>query len=132
MELFVSDMDDSIAFYAGVLGFTVTRRDPGYASLRRGATVLGLGPIAGLPVDGDGPGLTQTRLAPDRGAGVEIVFELDNLDQVRALHDACQAGGLVVEALQKRPWGLWDFRIVDPDGYYLRVTHGDYAISDAT
>jgi hypothetical protein len=26
------------------------------------------------------------------------------------------------EDLQPRPWGLEDFRLVDPDGYYLRVT----------
>jgi lactoylglutathione lyase len=24
--------------------------------------------------------------------------------------------------LQDRPWGLTDFRIIDPAGYYLRVT----------
>jgi uncharacterized glyoxalase superfamily protein PhnB len=24
--------------------------------------------------------------------------------------------------LQRRPWGLTDFRVVDPDGYYWRVT----------
>jgi lactoylglutathione lyase len=28
-----------------------------------------------------------------------------------------------VELLCDRPWGLRDFRVVDPDGYYLRITH---------
>lgn len=28
----------------------------------------------------------------------------------------------VVEPLQKRPWGLTDFRIEDPFGFYLRFT----------
>jgi lactoylglutathione lyase len=32
------------------------------------------------------------------------------------------SGHPVFELPQQRPWGLWDFRIVDPDGYYLRVT----------
>ena len=26
------------------------------------------------------------------------------------------------EDLQDRPWGLTDFRILDPAGYYLRIT----------
>lgn len=32
-----------------------------------------------------------------------------------------------MEALSDRPWGLLDFRVADPDGYYVRVTHGDAA-----
>ena len=125
MELFVDDLDASVAFYGGVLGFRVDRRDEGYVSMRRGTVVLGLGPVAKLPEQGVGPGFTRRRLAADKGAGVEIVLELDDREQVVALHDHCQAEATVVEALQLRPWGLWDFRLVDPDGYYLRVTHGN-------
>jgi hypothetical protein len=33
----------------------------------------------------------------------------------------------LAEPLTDRPWGLRDFRVVDPDGYYLRVTHGNAA-----
>ena len=61
---------------------------------------------------------------------MEIVLELDGVEQVVALHDTCQARGVVAEALRIRPWGLQDFRIVDPDGYYLRITHGDAAHSE--
>ena len=28
----------------------------------------------------------------------------------------------IVNPLVKRPWGLWDFRIEDPFGFYLRIT----------
>jgi hypothetical protein len=28
----------------------------------------------------------------------------------------------MIEGLTSRPWGLRDFRLVDPDGYYWRVT----------
>jgi catechol 2,3-dioxygenase-like lactoylglutathione lyase family enzyme len=124
LELFVDDLDASVAFYGGSLGFRVDRRDEDYVSVRRGTVVLGLGPVAKLPEDGPGPGFTRKRLAADKGSGVEIVLELDDRDQVVALHDRCRAEASVVEALQLRPWGLWDFRLVDPDGYYLRVTHG--------
>jgi hypothetical protein len=30
--------------------------------------------------------------------------------------------GPLAEDLQERPWGLTDFRILDPAGYYLRIT----------
>jgi lactoylglutathione lyase len=118
LELFVRDMEVSIAFYLEVLGFELTRREEGYASLRSGSVVLGLGPISKLP-EHDGY-FTRDRLAKNRGAGVEIVLEVDDVvafrDQVRA------AGSPVLEELQLRPWGLMDFRITDPDGYYLRPT----------
>ena len=123
MELFVADLDRSIAFWTGVLGFAVARQAADYASLQRGTVVLGLGPVAKLPGRGDGPGFTQQRLAGDKGAGVEIVLELDTVADVIALHDHCQARGAVVEGLRTRPWGLQDFRVTDPDGYYLRITH---------
>ena len=127
MELFVDDVDASVTFYTEVLGFDVTRRGDDYVSLRRGAVVLGLGPVAKLPETGDGRGFTRTRLAGDKGAGVEIVLELDDVAQLTALYDHCRARTAVVAELRDRPWGLRDFRIVDPDGYYLRLTHGDAA-----
>ncbi len=136
LELFVDDLDVAVAFYTGLLGFEVVSRQPGYTSVRRGEVVFGLGPVSKLPADDDrpwpgrsglnrpyGPGFTRRRLADDRGAGVEIVLELDDLTEVAALHDRCLAADAVVDDLRQRPWGLWDFRVVDPDGYYLRLTH---------
>ncbi len=127
LELFVDDLDTSVAFYTDLLGFTVLRRSDDYISLRRGLVVLGLGPISKLPEHPDGPGFSRQRLATGRGAGVEIVLELDSLEQLTALHDQCQARSAVTEPLRSRPWGLQDFRVVDPDGYYLRLTHGNAA-----
>ncbi|MEV4515427.1 VOC family protein [Dactylosporangium sp. NPDC049525] len=128
MELFVVDLDASVAFYRDVLGFRVERRADDYVSLVCGLVVLGLGPIAKLPETGAGPGFTRQRLARDKGAGVEIVLEVDGLDELRALHEHCRRHAAVAEPLQLRPWGLHDFRLADPDGYYLRVTHGNAAL----
>ena len=119
IELFVDDLDTSIGFYAA-LGFAVERREHDYASLRWGDAVIGLGPIAKLPSDGPGPGFTQERLAGVRGAGVEIVLVVDDLDTALAAVHA--AGHALAEPPQDRPWGLRDFRLTDPDGYYLRIT----------
>ena len=103
------------------LGVRVTRREADYASLDAGGAVLGLGSIAKLPAGGVGPGFTRTRLAGVRGAGVEIVLEVRDLDAALAAVES--AGYGVVEPLRDRPWGLRDFRVADPDGYYLRITH---------
>jgi lactoylglutathione lyase len=74
IELFVEDLDASIRFYSRGLGFRLERREPDYASLRRGDAVLGLGPVTKLPPDADGPGFTQERVIAGRGAGVEVVL----------------------------------------------------------
>lgn len=130
MELFVDDLDASVAFYTAVLGFRVVRREHDYVSLRHGAVVLGLGPVAKLPQDAVAPAFSRQRLREGKGAGVEIVLELDDLAQLSAAHESCQAHGVVIDALRPRPWGLQDFRLADPDGYYLRLTHDDATIDD--
>lgn len=118
LELFVEDLDRAIAFYGEVLGFTLLRREEGYASVRRGGVTLGLGPIAKLPDVGGY--FTRPRLAKGKGLGVEIVLEVEDLEAELARVEA--AGWPLVEGLRERPWGLADFRIADPDGYYLRIT----------
>jgi len=51
---------------------------------------------------------------------VELVLEVDDVvaerDQITA------AGWPITEDLHDRPWGLRDFRVLDPAGYYLRIT----------
>ncbi len=120
MELFVSDLPRSVDFYRSVLGFEVERNEEDYAGVRDGDVVLGLVPVTALPESG-GPGFTRAGLAGDRGVGVEIVLEVDDLAAAAARVTA--AGYPMSEPPQRRPWGLTDFRLVDPDGYYLRVTH---------
>jgi uncharacterized glyoxalase superfamily protein PhnB len=60
------------------------------------------------------PDARAARLPP------ELVLEVDDVagerDQVVA------AGWPLEQDLQDRPWGLTDFRIIDPAGYCLRVT----------
>ncbi len=120
IELFVDDLDTSIVFYERALGFRLVRRERDYASLERAGAVLGLAPMAKLPPTGNGPGFTRERLAGVRGAGVEIVLEVPDVDAALAVIQ--QSGHPLVEPLHHRPWGLRDFRVVDPDGYYLRIT----------
>lgn len=118
LELFVDEVDRSIAFYQNVLGFTLLRKDPGYASIKRGNVTLGIGPINKLS-EADGY-FTRERLSGELGLGVEIVLEVDDFDVM--LDRVTRAGYPINEPPVLRPWGLTDFRLVDPDGYYLRIT----------
>ena len=88
------------------------------AGIRRGDVTLGLGPIAKLPDVGGY--FTGHKLRTNRGMGVEIVLEVEDLDAEYARVSA--TGWPLLDALEDRPWGLSDFRLADPDGYYLRIT----------
>lgn len=54
-----------------------------------------------------------------RGYGVELVIMVDDIeDYYKEVKDQIT----VVEPLVDQPWGLQDFRAIDPFGYYLRFT----------
>jgi lactoylglutathione lyase len=119
LELFVEDMDASIDFYTKVLGFEVLREHPGdYASLRCGSVTLEISPISMLPEEGGY--FTREIASLRRGLGAEVVLKIDYVDEWYCHVSGC--GYPVFEPPQDRPWSLRDFRIVDPDGYYLRLT----------
>jgi lactoylglutathione lyase len=48
------------------------------------------------------------------------VLEVDDVAGER--DQVVVAGWPLEEDLRDRPWGLKDFRILDPAGYYLRIT----------
>jgi predicted enzyme related to lactoylglutathione lyase len=113
-EIFPSDLDEVVDFYTRVLRFGVTkdqRHDPSaYVSMQRGAVQVGA-------VRKAVPDARAARLPP---TGVELVLEVDDVGGER---DRVVAAGWPLEQdLQDQPWGLTDFRIIDPAGYYLRVT----------
>jgi catechol 2,3-dioxygenase-like lactoylglutathione lyase family enzyme len=113
-EIFPDDLDVTVDFYTRVLGFRLTadRRDEPspYVSLQRGGVRIGA-------VSSDVPDARAARLPP---AGVELVLEVDDVGAER--DQVIAAGWPLSEDLQDRPWGLTDFRILDPAGYYLRIT----------
>ena len=113
-EIFPADLDAAVDFYGRVLGFSLTadrRAGPeAYVAMKRGAVRIG---AARRP----GPDAQPARRPP---TGVELVLEVDDVAGER---DRVAAAGWPLEDdLQDRPWGLTDFRILDPGGYYLRIT----------
>lgn len=104
VEVMVRDLDRSLALYTA-LGFTLERRDGGFAALRWGERRLFLAEHADLPAP-SGPARANLRiLVPD----------------VDRLWVAAQALGLPVERpIADRYYGLRDFSVVDLDGFGLR------------
>jgi predicted enzyme related to lactoylglutathione lyase len=115
-EIFTADLDAVVAFYTEILDFTLVRderSDPvGYVALERDAVRIGAAYRAD-PVE------NSARHPP---TGIEVVLEVDDL---QAEHDRVLASGWpLAEPLTDRPWGLTDFRVLDPAGHYLRITGG--------
>jgi lactoylglutathione lyase len=114
-EIFPDDLDATVGFYTNVLRFRVAsdrRAEPdGYVALTRGSVRIGAARRAV-------PGARMGRLPP---SGVELVLEVDDVTGER--DRVAAAGWPLEEDLQSRPWGLTDFRILDPAGYYLRITN---------
>jgi len=54
-----------------------------------------------------------------RGYGVEIVIFVSDISSFYEKHFSSDE---VVEPLVRRPWGVSDFRTIDPNGYYLRFS----------
>jgi predicted enzyme related to lactoylglutathione lyase len=125
-ELFVADAERSVRFYEDALGFSAclpeTGGATGYTELSNGVVRIGVVPIAALSEDHYFRRDADGRL----GVGVEIVFEVDDIAEYER---RARRANAVFEPLQHRPWGRRDFRVVDPDGYYIRVTE---TLSDGT
>lgn len=117
IEIFVADVAASAAFYERVLGFTREKDEAGYIAVRLGAAAIGICAAADLR---EGHDLRTRAAAGPPGGGIEIVIEVDDIDVANAVVIA--AGYPLLSPLRTMPWGLRDFRLADPDGFYLRVT----------
>src|SRR5215210_4642953 len=111
VEVFPADLDAFVDFYTRVLRFELeVDRRPGYAAVARGSTRIGAAK-ASEHVD------PNERAVP---RGTELVLEVDDLDGEHA--SVVSADWPVASGIQRQPWGLRDFRLFDPDGYYLQIT----------
>lgn len=114
IELFPADLDAFADFYVRVLGFEIVddRRHHNipYVAVQRDSVRIGALP-AWEAVD-----------PADRGVptGAELVLEVD--DVVSERNRVVAAGWPLSSDLTDQPWALSDFRLFDPDGYYLRIT----------
>ena len=117
VEFFVRDLERSRDFYCRILGFRIARqKEDGFTELSRGAVTLALNDVAILTPDHPARPGPAERI----GKGVEIVMIVDEL---QGIYDQVLASGWPVSTpLTRQPWGMTDFRLIDPDGIYIRIT----------
>ena len=120
LELFVDDVAASINFYHEVFGFEIGKQQPdGYTPMTSGNICLSLNLRANLPDDHPVQASAGERL----GRGVEFVLEVNNIEAM--YEHVLSTNWPLSSKLQRQPWSLTDFRVLDPDGYYWRVTTRD-------
>lgn len=119
VELFASDIERSLEFY-GRLGFELVRRWGGWALIERRGSRLAIQDDA--YVRDHAHYFTPHLERFPRGVGVEVAVDVADRDDLDALYADARRAGCVVRELRDREWGATDFRIADPDGYFVRFT----------
>ncbi|TPW32428.1 VOC family protein [Martelella alba] len=118
-ELSVRDLQQSLAFYVGLIGFSVRydRPDEGFAFLEKGE--------AQLMLDTIGMGRTMDEVAAGLGGGVNLQLAVDDFDAIVARLAAADWPLMLgpeekwyrTEDGEEGQRQLW---VRDPDGYLLR------------
>ena len=120
LELHVADVERSLSFY-GTLGFQVARRWKDWIRLDRDGAELVL--FGDAYVRGRDHYFTPYIDRTPRGVGVEVIVEVADIETLEAVHAAAVAAALhIVRPPQDRDWKARDFRLADPDGYFIRIT----------
>jgi uncharacterized glyoxalase superfamily protein PhnB len=113
--IFPEDTDETIDFYRDVLGFTVAERDDEFAELRSGNLRLWLHDDDTI----DDEEFRQQLEEHERGVGVNLCFEVDDLDKY--YERVVEKGGAPIEVEPRETdWGTRRFTVQDPSGYHLR------------
>ncbi len=117
VELYVEDPAYYVRIFHGALGFEVTRDEGDFVELRTARAVVLLNrfdePDPGHPFE-------HYRSEMRRGIGVEIGIVSERLRETWEKARAIE--GCTVTDIVDQEWGMTDYRIVTPHGYYLRVT----------
>ena len=114
LELFPSDMKRFVEFYVDILGFVIRKQEGTYIFVQRDEIFIGAIEVP------NNDSLTEKESYRRPTKGVELVFEVDDLVAER---DAIvEHGWQLTDDIKMQEWGLEDFRLVDPDGYYVRIT----------
>ncbi len=121
IELHVPDFELAKEFY-GKLGFRVVREKKpegkdGYLVLKKDSSIICFWP--GNELVWQQSYFKNFPKNTKRGYGVEIVIMVEDIEKS---YNQAKKFAKVVEELKYRSWGLEDFRIEDPFGFYIRFT----------
>lgn len=118
-NLLVRDLAASVAFYADVLGFRVgwrwSDRQGRFLAAEEptepGTALVGRDHVQLMLTEQAGPHSTRLHLDVPAAAGVDRLFR-----------EWRERGAEIAEPPVVRPWGMYEMRVLDPDGNVLRVS----------
>jgi uncharacterized glyoxalase superfamily protein PhnB len=110
----VRDMADAIAFYTGVLEFTVERESEGNTAVKRGDARLML-ETADDFYGGEYNAAIRERLGTP--SAISLYIEADELAGFQSRLQAARAH--IIDPLADRPWGQTELTVEDHEGNWL-------------
>ena len=116
IELHVPDFNKTIEFYSR-LGFKQLWRTEDYLVMKRERSILNF--YGGNNKVYSHSYFGRFRKTTKRGYGVEIIIPVENVD---SFYKKAKKFAQIVRPLMMKKWGRKDFRILDPFGFYLRIT----------
>ncbi len=116
IELHIPDFKKAIGFYSR-LGFKLLWRTEDYLVMRRKRSVLNF--YGGSQKVYSHSYFGRFKKTTKCGYGVEIIIPVDRVER---FYNRVRKFAKIVQPLQLKKWGRRDFRIVDPFGFYLRIT----------
>jgi len=117
VEIYTQRLVEYASFFQQVCAFTLVREEGDFSELRSAAAMVLLNAEKELP---QGHPFQGRLTGASQGIGVEIGIVVSDLADARA--GALCFPGWTVSDIQHQEWGLTDFRVTTPDGYYLRLT----------
>jgi lactoylglutathione lyase len=116
IELHVPDFKKAIEFYSR-LGFKLVWRTEDYLVMKRKRSVLNF--YGGSRKVYSHSYFGRFKKTTKRGYGVEIIISVDRIER---FYKNVRKFANIAQPLKLKKWGRRDFRIVDPFGFYLRIT----------
>ena len=112
--IYVSDLKSSIKFYTEILSFKVIEyypddRDPTWVAIQIGNQRFAMGNTFDN---------INHKYHPNgiNGSGVHFYIIVDNIEEV---FQKLKSRVIIIDKLEKKPWGNTEFAIKDPDGYLI-------------
>lgn len=118
-ELYVHDVASTTELFENIFGAKVTYLQADFAELRIDESRMLLNKLDPQEFEKKNP-IHKFGAFDHLGAGLELGIYVDDLDTVYS--KALAAGLPYVSDIKLQEWGLRDFRLLLPDGYYVRVT----------
>lgn len=116
VELYVKDIEESLKFYQDIIGLELYGRNERSGRFNYDCFSLLLASEKVLEEEH----YFNKAHSDVKGNGFELIIVVDELEKV---YERCLECNYPIEVeTEKYPWDMRGFKILDPDGYFLRIT----------